>query len=172
MNISSQASFFQTQASSTPCFSRCVWTWNWGYPLFVVTCRGFAPPPSVLHACVQNGELTTILFLPIFPTPLQHQLQTAAVSQTLKPAWGSGTSVSLCDANVGSALPTPTTRKVTCPHLCFPRSSSEWQERGHGPAQLVLAKETRNAFGKLRGGKKKNKRQAPLSGRILIGNEA
>lgn len=115
--------------------------------------------PSLCPPCVcAEWGITTILFLPIFPTPLQHQLQTAAVSQTLKPAWGSGTSVSLCDANVGSALPTPTTRKVTCPHLCFPRSSSEWQERGHGPAQLVLAKETRNAFGKLRGGKKKKQK--------------
>lgn len=62
-----------------------MWTWNWGYPLFVVTCSGFAPSPSVLHVRAE-WEINYNTISTYLSYTLQHRLQTAAVNQTLKPA--------------------------------------------------------------------------------------
>ena len=104
--------YFGSQAAfSLPC--TCVWRGASLRCIPINMYRTYCLPSLALFflGTPQNHSIGCHWFsmperLPIFPTPLQHQLQTAAVSQTLKPAWGSGTSVSLCDANVGSALPT------------------------------------------------------------------
>lgn len=67
------------------CFSRCVWTWNWGYPLFIVICSGFAPSSSVVHVHAE-WEINYNTISTYLSYTLQHRLQTAAVNQTLKPA--------------------------------------------------------------------------------------
>lgn len=82
--------FFPSQFLSHPksalChgFSRCRCTWIGDYPLFVVICYIFATL-LLPFLCVLSGKLTTILFLPLFPAPPQHPLQTATVSPTLLP---------------------------------------------------------------------------------------